>query len=247
MNARTPTSPKIIEMFEELKRFIEQCELPGGWVLTLTDVEAAQDFAKIVDPEFFEELIEIHNEFDELDDLLDEAMDVIESLEGKNALALELIDLQSEMIQGRVAVDEMEEMAGYGTAGVLITEQEYEELINLRKKRARDHKQLSSMDAKLKEYRKKINSLESSRNSWHVRTDDLLEIISEAWANLDLARGIAMMNDPSTWGTPGHYGVYAALQLLESAVTEKTDCAPTGVVEAYFQAFTADVIKERGL
>ena len=106
MNARTPTNPKIIEMFEELKRFIERCELPEGWVITLTDVDAGHNFAKIVDPEFFEELIETHNEFDELDDLLDEAMDVIESLEGKNALALELIDLQNEIIQDRVMLDE---------------------------------------------------------------------------------------------------------------------------------------------
>ena len=47
-----------------------------------------------------------------------------------------------------------------------ITDQEFEELLNLRRKRTNDHAQLSAMDARLKEMKKAIQTLESSRDHW---------------------------------------------------------------------------------
>lgn len=56
---------------------------------------------------------------------------------------------------------------------VSVTLQEYEELLNLRKKRANNHEQLSAMDAKLKEKKKAIRTLEDSRDHWKASYYDL--------------------------------------------------------------------------
>src|ERR1019366_6600759 len=58
---------------------------------------------------------------------------------------------------------------------IMIPPREYEELLSLRVKRINNHKQLSSMDAKLKEYKKSINTLQASRDHWHAKADEAQE------------------------------------------------------------------------
>jgi len=196
MEEKTSANPKTVKMFRRLERFLDDAGLVEGKAIDLKNAETGRVFATFVRPESFrltvKALTSTKESLSEVGDLLLEGADAIDALEAENDRLLDIIDLQNEVLQGRAALDEVSEASGEAefamnvleglekvrseAGDVIISAQEYEELLNLRKKRERDHKQLSSMDAKLKEYKKNINSLQSSRDTWHARADENYEM-----------------------------------------------------------------------
>jgi len=233
MEIKVSTDPKTVKMFRRLERFLDDEGLATGHSIDFQNAETGRVFATFVPTESYRELLEdnkyLVGALREAQALMFEAAEHIDFLEDGNAL-LDLIDLQNEVIQGRAIMDEAElsDDEGHGpgpfpipgtngqvewvftgndvagNAGTLISAQEYEELLNLRKKRERDHKALSSMDAKLKEYKKNINSLQSSRDTWHARADENYEMALRILNNTRRINGLAPLDlVPAPW-SDGH-------------------------------------------
>ena len=189
MDIKVSGDIKTVKMFRRLEEFLDREELAGMDMIDFQNAETGRVFAVVLTPAAFER---VSDYIDALDAELNEAMDTIARLEDDHQL-LAIIDAQNEVLMGRVAVDEVSPWANASSAekaecpcktteassesphedkdNVIISAQEYEELLNLRRKREDNHKQLSSMDAKLKEYKKSINTLQASRDQWHVIAD----------------------------------------------------------------------------
>jgi hypothetical protein len=185
MEREVSTDAKTIKMFRRLERFLDGKILEGRPVVHFKNAETGRVFAVFMTPEQLQEILAEGSRI-EID--LDAALETIGVLEDDNAL-LDIIDGFNDVLQGRVSFDEVtrfvngEGLDAVGSFGagplwnpeandpinkgtVTITDQEFEELLNLRRKRTNDHAQLSAMDARLKEMKKAIQTLESSRDHW---------------------------------------------------------------------------------
>jgi uncharacterized coiled-coil protein SlyX len=171
MELKTSTDPKIVKMFRRLEKFVDDEGLATfGRAIDFINAETRRTFAVMIDP-------------DRLDDLLaqlDAANETIATLEDDNAL-LALIDAQNDVLMGRAypteAVPALEfdgvpftytndAPPAEDSPGVIISAQEYEELINLRVKRARDKETITGLNATVKENKKGAETLQRQRDSY---------------------------------------------------------------------------------
>lgn len=184
MELKVSTDPKIVKMFRRLEKFLDQEGLEGTESISMQNAETGRVFAVLLRPENWDKLFKLNLE---LAQELDRAQEAIDILEDDNAL-LALIDAQNDVLMGRSEPEPTEdskffdpqwfvgveddldfppaETAEGKAAGVFITEQEYEELINLRVKRARDKETITGLNATVKENKKGAETLQRQRDSY---------------------------------------------------------------------------------
>jgi chromosome segregation ATPase len=179
------TDKKTIKFVKAAEKLLDKNPSDRGVLLANADTQRI--FGLLLPIDLWDEIAHTSND---TADALAEALETIDVLEDDNAL-LRLANLSDEELAEEFHKSfqyprdpEPTELKEDGA--VTVTRDEYEELVSLRKKREANHKQLSLLDAKLKEYVKKIQSLESSRDKFKARVYDLKEELTETIRQRDI-------------------------------------------------------------
>ena len=262
MVQKISTDPKIVKMFRRLERFLDQEGLAGGAAIDFINAETWRKFATFIAPEVLDDLLA----------QLDSANETIAMLEDEGTL-LALIDAQNDVLMGRLAsaVEEAvdfppdEKCGTFHVEGldyteadaspdedypeIMIPRREYEELLNLRRKRTQDKKTITELNAKVTQYKRASETFNRQRDSY-------LAQLLEAKSGLDnLASGIFT---PSTTGQQlfmatvvGAGGGGATPTGAAAARNEEQEWAFIGGIRGVgfpdleeFHAFTSDAIRD---
>ena len=201
MDMKVSTDPKIVKMFRRLERFLDQEGLAGGAAIDFINAETWRKFATFIAPEVLDDLLA----------QLDAANETIAMLEDESTL-LALIDAQNDVLMGRLAsaVEEAvdfppDEKCGtfhvdglnYAEAdadvpGVIVSAQEYDELVNLRVKRARDKETITGLNATVRENKRGAETLSRQRDSYLAQLLEAKQALRDAqeWAFIGGIRGV---------------------------------------------------------